>query len=285
MSDRGVFAVDRGVFDHPMFAREPYSEREAWIWMVGAAAWKASRVRVGKAMIDLDRGQLAYATRFLATKWQWSHTRVVRFLKRLEIDTMVSTEATRYATRITICNYDKYAFGRNASDTQTETQPDTEVKRSRYKEEELKKDKKEETIKDTRATALVDDDWPTDFRERFWSAYPRKVGKAAALRKLEAVRKAGQVTFATLMAGVERYATACLQIERKYQKHPTTWLNAGCWDDEQLENAHVEKNARSGISSALDNLIEFAERAESAANGDFGSPEGGQASARLLSYR
>lgn len=46
MSERGVFAVDRGVWDHPMFADEPFTEREAWLWMVSAAAWMSKRVRV-----------------------------------------------------------------------------------------------------------------------------------------------------------------------------------------------------------------------------------------------
>jgi hypothetical protein len=48
--------------------------------MIGTA-WKPMRVRVGKAMLDVQR---AFATRLLATKWQWSHARVVRYLTRLE---------------------------------------------------------------------------------------------------------------------------------------------------------------------------------------------------------
>jgi hypothetical protein len=138
MSERGVFAVDRGVWDHPMFAPEPFTEREAWLWMVSAAAWAAKRVRVGRAQVELQRGQLAFATRFLAEKWKWAHSKVVRFLKRLETDTMVSSSATREATLITICNYDKYAFGRNASETQSETQTDTQPERQRNKNEKKK---------------------------------------------------------------------------------------------------------------------------------------------------
>ena len=153
MSERGVFAVDRGVWHHPMFADEPFTEREAWLWMVSAAAWMTKRVRVGKAMIHLDRGQLAFSTRFLATRWKWAHSKVVRFLKRLETDTMVSTSATRDATLITICNYDKYAFGRNAVETPAGTQADTLPERSRNKEEELKKDNNQELKTDRRKRA------------------------------------------------------------------------------------------------------------------------------------
>jgi hypothetical protein len=132
----GVFAVHRGVFDHPIFAPEPYTEREAWIWMLSAAAWKDTRVRVGTTVYDLKRGELVFATRFLAERWKWNHSRVVRFLKKLKTETMVNTLATRDATHITICKYEEYQFGGNADETPTETQTETETKRQRNKEEE-----------------------------------------------------------------------------------------------------------------------------------------------------
>lgn len=137
MAGQGVFAVDRGIFDHPMFAPEPFTEREAWLWMLSAAVWKAGRVRVGRAFINLERGQLAFALRFLATKFQWTDSRVRRFLKRLENDAMVIVAATREATQVTICNYDKYAFGRRTDETQTDAQTDTRSTNPRRKEEEL----------------------------------------------------------------------------------------------------------------------------------------------------
>jgi hypothetical protein len=143
MSNRGVFAIDRGIFDHQIFAPEPYTEREAWIWMIGAAAWKAQRVRVGRHTISLDRGQLAFSTRFLASKFKWSQGKIIRYLKRLETEAMATTSATREATHITICNYDKYAFGRNTNDTQTETQNDALTVHSRFKEEERKEREEE----------------------------------------------------------------------------------------------------------------------------------------------
>jgi hypothetical protein len=65
MSEHGVFAVHRGVFNHPFFAREPFTEREAWMWLIAAAAWKATQVRVGRNIIALKRSQLAFSTRFL----------------------------------------------------------------------------------------------------------------------------------------------------------------------------------------------------------------------------
>lgn len=108
MSASGVFAVSRGIFEHTAFADEAFTEREAWIWMIGEAAWKARRVRVGSAVLEIERRQLALSTRFAAARWQWSEARVRRFLKRLISSQMIETETDAHATRITICNYDEY---------------------------------------------------------------------------------------------------------------------------------------------------------------------------------
>lgn len=73
------------------------------------------------------------------------------------------------------------------------------------------------------------DDWPKDFRDQFWSAYPRKVGRLKALKALESVRKQKLATWAKLISAVEHYARTA---NPEFTKHPLTWLNAGCWDDE-----------------------------------------------------
>jgi hypothetical protein len=138
VSERGVFAVDRGVFDHPIFALEPYTEREAWLWMISAAAWKDCRVRAGRKMISLLRGQLSFSERFLAEKWKWAKTSVRRFLDRLKNEEMVCLLADRDTTTITICNYERYAFDGSYRGPRTGPLAD----HSRTKEEESKKDNK-----------------------------------------------------------------------------------------------------------------------------------------------
>ena len=63
MSKRGVFAIDRGLFDHPAFKRQPFTEREAWIWMIGEAAWQPTIVRINCRRFELERGQGSKAQR------------------------------------------------------------------------------------------------------------------------------------------------------------------------------------------------------------------------------
>lgn len=141
MSDRGYIALARGSLEHEIFAPEPFTEREAWVWLIFEAAWKPRRVRRGDAVIDLARGELAHALEFMRAAWKWkSKSRVARFLKRLEADSMIVRQAVRDATRITICNYDKYQRQQNADDTPTERSRDargTPAERSRYELEEI----------------------------------------------------------------------------------------------------------------------------------------------------
>jgi hypothetical protein len=238
----GFFAIDRGVWEHPMFAREKFSEREAWIWLISSAAWEPVRVRVGRAWLELARGQCAFALRFLAEKWKWSEPRVRRFLKRLTDDAAALVSATRDATLITICNYDDYQSSRRTDVTTGDAAVESKSTNPRRKEERNKQTtiNKEEKKEEPRASALIDDGWPNDFREQFWARYPHKVGKPKALAKLEQCRKRG-VSWLALIAGLERYIRE-KPPDRSWM-NPETFLNGERWNDQP---AKVENGNRTG---------------------------------------
>lgn len=129
MSARGVFAVDRGIWDDTDFADEPFSEREAFLWLVSEAAWRPTRARVGSAVIELDRGQCAFSTRFMATKWKWSESRVRRFFARLEKSSIIDAAADAKATKVTIRKYDRFQRVGLVSDADSDAEP-TQVRRT-----------------------------------------------------------------------------------------------------------------------------------------------------------
>jgi hypothetical protein len=109
MSERGVFAVDRGIWDHDVLVdNNPFSRREAWLWLISEAAWKPHRRRLAGHSVELNRGQLAASLRFIAGKWRWSEPRVRRFLKTLINEGMIDTATDAGITIITLCKYDRY---------------------------------------------------------------------------------------------------------------------------------------------------------------------------------
>lgn len=141
----GVFAVSRRLFDHPFFANEPFTEREAWVWLLADAAWKPRQVRGRHGVVELQRGQLAHSTRFMAAKWQWSEARVRRFLKRLKSDAMIDAQGDAQTTRITICKYNDYQKVSLPTDADNDAPSDRRSTRARRKEENIQsREEKEE---------------------------------------------------------------------------------------------------------------------------------------------
>lgn len=133
MSDPGYFAVHRSVWEHDIFEPAPFSEREAWMWLVSSAVWKPTKIRVGNKMVPLNRGELSFSERFLAEKWRWAKSKVHRFLALLESENMIARNSDHGLNHITICNYDKYQLQRTT--VRTESEPETDHERT--KEEEL----------------------------------------------------------------------------------------------------------------------------------------------------
>ena len=75
-----------------------------------------------------------------------------------------------------------------------------------------------------------------DFEE-FWSAYPRRVGKAAARREWEkAVRT---VAASVIIEAAKRYALSCRGREIRYVAHPRTWLHQRRFEDDCLPDSHI----------------------------------------------
>lgn len=237
----GFFAIDRGVWEHPMFAKEKFSEREAWFWLISSAVWEPARVRVNRKTFDLERGQCAFTISFMATKWMWSEPRVRRFLKRLTDDGSVLVSASRDATLITICNYNEHQISRRTDVPDIDARVNDKPTNPRRQEEETKQTTiNNEEKKEPRASALIDDGWPNDFREQFWAKYPHKVARSRALKKLEGCRKRG-VPWLDIWDGLLRYIRT-KPPDRQWM-NPETFLNGERWNDQP---ARVENGDRTG---------------------------------------
>ena len=79
-----------------------------------------------------------------------------------------------------------------------------------------------------------------EFQE-FWDAYPRHVKKMATRKAYEKARRVASA--ATILAGAMLYARTCPH-EEQFIAHPTSWLNAGRWDDEIGSVRRVAVNAQ-----------------------------------------
>ena len=81
--------------------------------------------------------------------------------------------------------------------------------------------------------------------DRFWKAYPKKVGKQAAYKTWSKINPSGDLTEEIIRA-VEKQKT-WRQWQRdngQYIPNPTTWLNQGRWEDEGYGGDQSDRNSK-----------------------------------------
>lgn len=64
--------------------------------------------------------------------------------------------------------------------------------------------------------------------ESFWKSYPRRVAKGAARRAFDKAIK--KTTLENMLKAITEYVAK--KPEKIDFKHPATWLNSECWEDE-----------------------------------------------------
>lgn len=104
----------------------------------------------------------------------------------------------------------------------------------------------------TLAHASVSTTTPAEF-DRFWSTYPRKVGKGAALKRWRSMTAADR---SAALGAVEHHAARWSRerTEVRFIPHPATWLGQGRWHDDLTTEARHEPSMPSAVRHAADLL-------------------------------
>lgn len=89
----------------------------------------------------------------------------------------------------------------------------------------------------------------TDDFENFWRTYPRRIEKKSAFKAWRTALKSG-ATADEITAGAARYAKYRAGEPERFTKHPSTWLNQGCWEDE-YSTAGIGYGYNGGTSTGL----------------------------------
>jgi DNA-binding transcriptional regulator YhcF (GntR family) len=240
-TDEGYFLMARGFLDHPRFQpRGAFTPAEVMIWLIREAAFaprvKAITVGTERRAVHLQRGQMACSIRFLATAWRWSPNRVQRFLDDLKDEGTVDTQTDTGITIITLCNYERYQKPFSDVDTQSNTQSNTQSDTNKKEGKELKENMLSAEGFEGKKQKLSAEGF-----DLFWKHYPLRVAKQAAEKAYAKVIASGRISESDLLAKTKAFAAtwaARPTEDRKYIKHPATWLNGGCYDDEAEATAN-----------------------------------------------
>lgn len=123
----GYYLMHRDWQDNPLFGREAFSRRDAWVWLIEQASFASKSVSIGGKTVHLQRGQLSSSLRYMAKAWGWDEAKVRRFLSRAKSENMIDAATDAGQTVITICNYDRY----QSFDKQTDAPGDAETTQER----------------------------------------------------------------------------------------------------------------------------------------------------------
>ena len=189
-----IFSLVRGIHDHPIIGvRKPFTRFEAWTWLLSEAAWKARRYMAGSIPVDLERGQLAHSTRYMARAWGWPETTVRRFLSRLKTGAMIGAETGAGITIISVCNYGSYQFGGEESGAPNGAPNGAKVAQQRRRKETSKQESKE-SIGGKNSKG-----WPLDAFSRWYVAYPKRTDRKDAERALRLIGSAPLAKLASMI--------------------------------------------------------------------------------------
>ena len=130
--DKGYISLWRSIQDNEIWFEEPFTRAQAWIDLLLLANHKKTFMRVRGIRLEVGRGQIGRAKETLADRWQWSRSKVMRFLNELEeygmIEQQTSNKNSRLPRIISIVNYEKYQENeqqKNNKRTINEQQKDT----------------------------------------------------------------------------------------------------------------------------------------------------------------
>jgi hypothetical protein len=131
----GWIKVHRQLSNHWIWEKPEYLKW--WLDILMQANIEPKKVLIKNQLIEIGRGEVVYSYETWANRWKINKSKVLRFLKMLEKDSMIVLKSETVTTRITICKYDTYQGERNDNETQvkrnwnaseTQVKPTKEVK-------------------------------------------------------------------------------------------------------------------------------------------------------------
>lgn len=124
-----------GLFEDKLFREEPFTKREAFLWLVRNAATTRTVVENSGKIITVERGQLLTSFRIMQAAWGWkSLCKVHSFVAALANKTIGAVHnrtLSRTLNRtplslITICNYDEIFADLSAAERLAEREAERE---------------------------------------------------------------------------------------------------------------------------------------------------------------
>jgi len=202
-----------------------------WCWCLMKATYKPRQIIVNHVPVDLQSGQFVFGRQACCQETGLSARQTRTRLKTLEKAKNLTIQTTNRFSVVTVCNWETYQGNGNGERPAERHTSDQQATSKRPAGDHKQEGKEGKTDKKNTHRARMS--YPDDF-ERFWSAYPRKVGKRKAAEVWARLKKSGELPPAKTLEFALETQAASLDWRReqgRFIPHPTTWLNRGQWED------------------------------------------------------
>jgi hypothetical protein len=120
MDNKGWISINRKIQSHWLWEeKREFSKLEAWIDILLTVNHSEQKVMIKNTLFVVKRGESIKSLDTWAKRWNWNKSKVRRFLKVLQSDSMIVTKSESKTTRLTVCKYDSYQDIGNDNETIT----------------------------------------------------------------------------------------------------------------------------------------------------------------------
>lgn len=113
--ERGFISLFRSIRKHWVW--QDAEKLKWWLDILLEVNHKPQKVLIGGKLIECKRGQTLNSLLTWSKRWRTNVSKVRRFFKLLESDSMIVTENVSKTTRLTVCKYESYQDWRNDNET------------------------------------------------------------------------------------------------------------------------------------------------------------------------
>ena len=173
--------------------------------------------------MDIKRGQFVTSLPNLSKQTRLSVQQVRTALDHLKLTGEITDYSTSKFRVITVVKYDQYQQDNRQNNSQSTGEQQASNRRATGEQQQYNNNNKNNNDKKNN----------NELFDRFWSVYPRKVGKENA-RKAFAKVNPDETLLNTMIEAVTKQSK-CDQWIRdggQYIPHPATWINGHRWEDE-----------------------------------------------------
>ena len=116
---KGWISIHRELQEHWLWQeKREFSKLEAWFDILLTVNHSEQKVMIKNTLYEVKRGESIKCLDTWGKRWNWSKSKVRRFLELLKKDEMIRTVNETKTTRIIVCKYDSYQDNGNANETQ-----------------------------------------------------------------------------------------------------------------------------------------------------------------------